>query len=82
MEWDAAMKEWDATSDKEKEEWDTPVKPVAVVLRNEVGREFFLSESPEYREKLGKEYEAAHMKELDLWQISQSSMKTPQEYHQ
>ena len=50
--------ERDATSNKEKEEWDALVKPVTVVLQNEVGREFFLSESPEYREELGKECEA------------------------
>ena len=54
--------EWDAASNEEKEEWDTPVKPVMVMLRNEVGRDFFLSESLEYREELGKECEATHMK--------------------
>ena len=39
-----ALMEWDATSNKEKEERDALVKPVTVVLRNEVGRELFLSE--------------------------------------
>lgn len=81
-EWDATMKEWNAASDEEKGEQDAPLKPVAVALRNGVGREFFLLESLEYREELKKECEAAHLRQIDSWQINQNSATTPQEYHQ
>lgn len=40
-----ALREWDATSEEEREERDAPLKPVVVALRNEVERDFYLSES-------------------------------------
>ena len=40
----STLREWSATNEEERQEWDTPLKPVVIALRNEIGESFtFLS---------------------------------------
>jgi hypothetical protein len=56
--------------------------PVAIALRCEVGREFWLLESAAFRQEVAVSAEEQHDKDMVEWKVLQQVPKTPQEFHQ
>lgn len=77
----SAVNEYEAASEAEREAKGLK-RPVAVSMRAEVGKEFWVSESTEFREEVEKRCDEAHAKELEDWEQNQQLPKTPQQYHQ
>jgi hypothetical protein len=76
-----AKNNYDSLTKEEKENGDVK-EPVPVLLRSEIGKEFWLLETDEFREKVAKDAEDAHMRELEEWEASKVIPKTPQQFHQ
>lgn len=76
-----AKKQYDDASDEDKEN-GIAKKPVPVQLRAEVGREFWLLETQEFREQMDEVAEDAHAKEMEDWEESKQVPKTAQQFHQ
>lgn len=77
----SAKKRYNAATAKERD--DGVVKnPIAVQLRTEVGREYWNLETPQFREDIAKEAEAAHALKVTLWEESKAIPKTARQFHQ
>jgi hypothetical protein len=75
------MKKYDEATEEERENEDLQ-KPIALQMRNEIGREFWNLETDEFREAVAQEAEDAHTKEVEEWEQSKVVPKTPQQFHQ
>jgi len=52
------------------------------VLRNAVGKEFWLLESAKFQEEIAQEAEDVHLKEIKGWEEAKMVPKTAQQFHQ
>ena len=77
----SAKNEYNAATEEERavKKWTAPV---AIALRCEVGREFWLLESAAFREEVAVSAEEQHAKDMAEWEVLQQVPKTPQEFHQ
>ena len=57
-------------------------KPVPLQYRNEIGKEFWLLESSEFRNKVAQQAEDAHLEQLQAWEEARQVPKTAQQFHQ
>lgn len=76
-----AQKNYDSATKEEKENRSVS-RPVALQMRSKVGKEFWLLETEEFREKIAQDAEDAHAKEVEEWEMSRLAPKTPQQFHQ
>jgi len=76
-----ARKEYDDASEEDKENGIVK-KPKPVVMRTEIGREFWFLEMEEFREQIHKEAENTHAKAMEEWEESKQVPKTAQQFHQ
>jgi hypothetical protein len=76
-----ARDEYDAATEAERVA-NNLKKPVGVVIRSSVGREFWLLESDEFCENIGQLADAQHAIEMEEWEALQQAPKTPSEFHQ
>lgn len=72
---------WQKATEDEKKN-GVVMKPVAVKMRLELAREFWLLETEEFREAVSNNASAAHAEEMEQWQSAKTIPKTPQEFHQ
>jgi len=75
------MDDYHAATEEERVAKDLKA-PVAIALRNEVGREFWLLESAAFREEIAVSAEEKHAQDMAEWEELQRVPKTPQEFHQ
>lgn len=76
-----AKQNWvDATDDEKKR--GVVQKPFAVKIHAELGREFWLLETEEFREEIAASAASAHAEEITEWQAAKMLPTTPQEFHQ
>jgi hypothetical protein len=76
-----ARKEYnDATEDDKTSGIAT--KLVAVQVRTEVGMEFWLLESDEFRAEVAQEAKDAHAKAMEAWEEAKEVPKTAVQFHQ
>ena len=76
-----AKQKYDNATEEEREKGDAK-KPVAVQLRTDVSKEFWLLETEEFRNTVTQDAENAHAKEVEEWEALKSTPKTPQQFHQ
>jgi hypothetical protein len=57
-------------------------KPIPVQLRTEVGKEFWLLETEEFRKEVAKNAEDTHSKEMAEWEELKKVPKTALQFHQ
>jgi hypothetical protein len=62
--------EYDAATEAERVANDLK-KPVGVMIRSSVGREFWLPESDEFHENIGQLEDAQHAIEMEEWEVLQ-----------
>jgi hypothetical protein len=76
-----AKRAWD---DATQEDRDSRVikKPIPVQLRTEVGKEFWVLETEEFREEMSKNAEDTHLKEMEEWEALKNVPKTALQFHQ
>jgi hypothetical protein len=78
---EVARKTFEEASEEDKES-GVAKKPIAVQMRAEIGKEFWLLETEEFREKVAQDAEDAHAKEMEEWEETKLVPKTPQQFHQ
>jgi hypothetical protein len=76
-----AKNKYDNATEEERKR-ENIQKPVALTMRVEVSREFWLLESQEFRDTVAQDAEDAHAKEVEEWTASKTIPKTPQQFHQ
>jgi hypothetical protein len=76
-----AKKAYEDATEEDKESGDVK-KIVPIVLRNAVGKEFWLLESAEFQEEIAQEAEDVHLKEIKEWEEAKMVPKTAQQFHQ
>jgi len=78
----AAYDEAVEAGDETVEEPVVVQKPIPVQMRATVGKEFWLLETPEFREATTLDAEQTHKMEMEGWEAAKSVPKTPQQFHQ
>jgi HSP90 family molecular chaperone len=76
-----AKKQYDEATEVERTEQKLK-KPVPVQIRTEIGREFWMLESSEFRDQIAKSADDAHERDMEEWEENQQTPKTPQQFHQ
>jgi len=76
-----AKEEYENATEEERREKKLSA-PVAIAVRSRVGREFWLLESEEFRQEIGRLAEQQHTSDVEEWEASQQMSKTPQQFHQ
>jgi hypothetical protein len=79
--YEVARKTFEEASEEDKDSGAVR-KPIAVQMRAEIGKEFWLLETEEFREKVAQDAEDAHMTEMQEWEEMKLVPKTPQQFHQ
>ena len=69
-------------STKEKRENGSMKKPAALQMRAKVGNKFWQLETEEFRKKVAQDAEDTHAKQVEEWEMSRATPKTPQQFHQ
>jgi hypothetical protein len=72
---------YDKATETEREE-GVVKKPIPVQVRTEVGKEIWNLQTPKFREDIAREAEVAHAHEVELWEKSKATPRTPQQFHQ
>jgi hypothetical protein len=76
-----AMSKYDNAMEEERKR-EKMKTPVALRMRLEVSREFWLLESQEFRDIVAQDAEDVHAQEVEDWVASKAVPKTPQQFHQ
>jgi hypothetical protein len=71
-----AQENYDSATKEEKENRSVS-RPVALQVRSKVGKEFWLLETEIFCEKVTQDAEDAHAKEVEEWEMSRLTPKTP-----
>ena len=76
-----ARRKFDRTTKEERTE-EGLKKPMAIVIRKETAKEFWLTETDTIKEEVHARIEADYNEELEAWAAKLEVPKTAQEYHQ
>ena len=71
-----AKNNYDNAMKEEKENGDVK-EPVALQLMSEVGREFWLRKTNEFRKQIAMDAKDAHVKEVEEWEALKETPETP-----
>lgn len=76
-----ACQSWASATNDEKER-KVIEKPVAVKMRAELGKQFWILESKDFRTEIAESAVAAHAEEMKEWEALKQTPTTPLEFHQ
>lgn len=67
---------------KEEKENGSVKQPIPLQLVSEVGKDFWLLETEEFRKKVVQDAEDLHAKKVEEWEALKSAPNTPRDFHQ